>query len=213
RLRDAAVHAVARRYPADGRLHGQVLALQLGDRRRLLLARGDRRPQQRRLPLLLRARRRLHVLEEGNDRLGAESDAGARGRDGDRMVVRAHAGRLARHRAAPDVDLLAVRLRGGRPKRVSNGVACAASGRILVPLVIEPDPMLRRIERRAMLSCAIMALGAWAIARGRVDAPLGVLGGGALVWISYRGIKSGVDALGDRTTSRVRVAVGLVKFF
>jgi len=73
--------------------------------------------------------------------------------------------------------------------------------------------MLRRIERRAMLSCAIMALGAWAIARGRVDAPLGVLGGGALVWISYRGIKSGVDALGDRTTSRVRVAVGLVKFF
>ncbi|PYQ75491.1 MAG: hypothetical protein DMG04_06900 [Acidobacteria bacterium] len=79
--------------------------------------------------------------------------------------------------------------------------------------MIEPDPMLRRIERRAMLSCAIMALGAWAIARGRVDAPLGVLGGGALVWISYRGIKSGVDALGDRTTSRVRVAVGLVKFF
>ena len=73
--------------------------------------------------------------------------------------------------------------------------------------------MLRRIERRAMLSCAIMALGAWAIARGRVDAPLGVLGGGALVWISYRGIKSGVDALGDRTMSRVRVAVGLVKFF
>jgi len=73
--------------------------------------------------------------------------------------------------------------------------------------------MLRRIDRRAMLSCAIMALGAWAIARGRVDAPLGVLGGGALVWISYRGIKSGVDALGDRTTSRVRVAVGLVKFF
>jgi len=73
--------------------------------------------------------------------------------------------------------------------------------------------MLRRIERRAMLSCAIMALGAWAIARGRVDAPLGVLGGGALVWISYRGIKSGVDALGDPPTSRVRVAVGLVKFF
>ena len=73
--------------------------------------------------------------------------------------------------------------------------------------------MLRRIERRAVASCAIMALGAWAIARGRVDAPLGVLGGGALVWISYRGIKSGVDALGDRTASRVRVAVGLVKFF
>jgi hypothetical protein len=79
--------------------------------------------------------------------------------------------------------------------------------------VTEPDPMLRRIERRAVVSCAIMALGAWAIARGRVDAPLGVVGGGALVWISYRGIKSGVDALAERTSSRVRVAVGLVKFF
>jgi hypothetical protein len=73
--------------------------------------------------------------------------------------------------------------------------------------------MLRRIERRAVASCVVMALGAWAIARGRVDAPLGVLGGGALVWISYRGIKSGVDALVDRTTSRARVAIGLVKFF
>jgi hypothetical protein len=71
--------------------------------------------------------------------------------------------------------------------------------------------MLRRIERRAVLSCAIMALGAWAIARGRVDAPLGVLGGGALVWISYRGIKSGVDALA--TTTRARVTLGLVKCF
>jgi hypothetical protein len=71
--------------------------------------------------------------------------------------------------------------------------------------------MLRRIERRAVLSCAIMAIGAWAIARGRVDAPLGVLGGGALVWISYRGIKSGVDAL--TTTPRAHVALGLVKFF
>jgi len=79
--------------------------------------------------------------------------------------------------------------------------------------VTEADPILRRIERRAVASCAVMALGAWAIARGRVDAPLGVLGGGALVWISYRGIKSGVDALVDRTTSRARVAIGLVKFF
>jgi len=79
--------------------------------------------------------------------------------------------------------------------------------------VTEADPILRRIERRAVASCAVMALGAWAIARGRVDAPLGVLGGGALVWISYRGIKNGVDALVDRTASRARVAIGLVKFF
>ena len=33
-VRDAAVHAVARRHSADGRLHGQVLAVQRGDRRR-----------------------------------------------------------------------------------------------------------------------------------------------------------------------------------
>ena len=32
-VRDAAVHAVARRHPADRRLHGQVLAVRRGDRR------------------------------------------------------------------------------------------------------------------------------------------------------------------------------------
>ena len=76
----------------------------------------------------------------------------------------------------------------------------------------ETDPMLRRIERRAVAACAIMAIAAWPIA-GRVDASLGVIGGGALVWISYRGIKGGVDALSGAAKSRVGVAVGLVKFF
>src|SRR5439155_634298 len=59
-LRDAVVHAVARRHSADRRVHGEVLAVQRGDRRALLLAGGDRRPQQRRLALLLRAHRRVH---------------------------------------------------------------------------------------------------------------------------------------------------------
>ena len=36
RVRDAAVHAVARRHSADRRLHGQVLAVRRRDRRRLL---------------------------------------------------------------------------------------------------------------------------------------------------------------------------------
>src|SRR5438132_139634 len=73
-----------------------------------------------------------------------------------------------------------------------------------------------------------MAASAWALARGGAAAPLGVLGGGALAWISYHGIKSGVDAATNggvpaeapsgtpgsagRWTARRRAA-GLVKFF
>jgi hypothetical protein len=58
-----------------------------------------------------------------------------------------------------------------------------------------------------------MALVAWVLARGDVAAPAGVFGGGALVWISYRGIKSGIDVLVRRETGGVSVATGLVKFF
>ncbi len=61
-----------------------------------------------------------------------------------------------------------------------------------------------------------MAVVAWAIARGAASAPAGVLGGGALVWISYRGIKGGIDAVVGASTGRTRglgVAIGLVKFF
>lgn len=58
----------------------------------------------------------------------------------------------------------------------------------------------------------------------RADAPLGVLAGGLLVRISYKGIKSGIDALvgamghapeaRERTArGRVSTAIGLVKFF
>src|SRR4051794_21012474 len=60
-----------------------------------------------------------------------------------------------------------------------------------------------------------MAALAWAVARGDLDAPLGVFGGGALAWISYRGIKGGVDALTGAAggATAVRTAIGLVKFF
>ena len=55
--------AVARRLPADGGLHRQVVHLQRRDRLRLLLARDHRRPVERRLGLLLPAHRRddVHV--------------------------------------------------------------------------------------------------------------------------------------------------------
>jgi hypothetical protein len=78
--------------------------------------------------------------------------------------------------------------------------------------------MLRRMERGAIIACAAMAAAAWVIARGRVDAPLGVAGGGLLALISYKGIKGGVDALVGAlaeggVTRRQGTAIGLVKFF
>jgi hypothetical protein len=79
--------------------------------------------------------------------------------------------------------------------------------------VTESDPALRRIERHAVLACAVMALAAWALARGDFGAPAGVFGGGALVWISYRGIKGGIGVLAGGVKGRTGVAIGLVKFF
>ena len=80
----------------------------------------------------------------------------------------------------------------------------------------ETYPPLRRVERDGMIACAVMAAAAWALARGAVDAPFGVLGGGALAWISYHGIKSGIDAVayaGAGGWTAGRRARGLVKFF
>jgi hypothetical protein len=84
----------------------------------------------------------------------------------------------------------------------------------------ELDPVLRRVERNGLIACGVMAAIAWGIARGRVDAPLGVIGGGLLVAVSYRGIKGGIDALvggmvarSDGRDRRLQAAIGLVKFF
>jgi hypothetical protein len=88
----------------------------------------------------------------------------------------------------------------------------------------ESDLTLRRIERHSVYACAALAAGA-AVWTGRLDAPLGVLGGGALVWISYRGIRDGITALVEGGEAREgeagaggaggtrRAAAGLVKFF
>src|SRR5437870_1435782 len=76
--------------------------------------------------------------------------------------------------------------------------------------------MLRRIERNAVVACAAIAVAAWAIARGRMSAPVGVVAGGALVALSYSGIKSGVYALTGAISGgwgRRQTALGLVKFF
>src|SRR5947209_2428942 len=83
--------------------------------------------------------------------------------------------------------------------------------------MIERDPLLRRIERDAVLACAAMALAAAVLARTHLSAAAGVAGGGALAWISYLGIKGGIDALVGAKEMRGNpsrnVVVGLVKFF
>jgi hypothetical protein len=81
--------------------------------------------------------------------------------------------------------------------------------------VAESDLILRRVERDGIIACLAMAAAAWVIARGRLSAPLGVVGGGLLVLVSYRGIKSGVDVLVRAMSGGGRKGIvgGLVKFF
>jgi hypothetical protein len=85
--------------------------------------------------------------------------------------------------------------------------------------VTESETALRRLERHSVAACLALALVA-AVITWRLDAPLGVLGGGALVAISYRGIKAGITALlaaGESGPNprnvRRNLAIGLVKFF
>jgi hypothetical protein len=63
---------------------------------------------------------------------------------------------------------------------------------------VQADPLLRRIERTAIVACLVMAALALALARGRPGPALGVLGGGLLIAVSYRTIASGVAGLVDR---------------
>lgn len=59
----------------------------------------------------------------------------------------------------------------------------------------DADPFLRRLERNSLLACGAMAVVAALIRPGDVRVPLGVLAGGVLAAVSYRGIKAGIDAL------------------
>ena len=77
--------------------------------------------------------------------------------------------------------------------------------------------MLRRLERTTVVACLAMAAIACVVGRFGLASPLGVLGGGLLVAISYRGINGGVDGIVAATTEgaygRGKAASGLVKFF
>jgi hypothetical protein len=62
----------------------------------------------------------------------------------------------------------------------------------------EQDASLRRVERDAVIVCAVMAVLALVAQRGHTSGALGVIGGGALMAYSFRAIRGGVDGLVQR---------------
>lgn len=84
-------------------------------------------------------------------------------------------------------------------------------------MAAEPDPQLRRIERTAVIACALTMLAA-ALSGGGWRGILGVMGGGVLLAVSWRGVRSGVDAalqtasVDSRSSRRRSTAWRLVKF-
>ena len=83
----------------------------------------------------------------------------------------------------------------------------------MTSLLSERDPFLRRIERDAVVACLAMAAIVAVMWWGRTDVPLGVLAGGLLVTLSYRGVKSGIDAVVRRARAGRAARWVLVKFF
>ncbi|MEZ5293131.1 MAG: hypothetical protein R2745_18765 [Vicinamibacterales bacterium] len=57
------------------------------------------------------------------------------------------------------------------------------------------DSLLARVERDTVTAAVVLALGAAVAWPDHLDRALGVLGGLALVAISYRGIRAGVDQI------------------
>ncbi len=79
---------------------------------------------------------------------------------------------------------------------------------------MEDDQFLRRLERDALIACTVMSGIALVVWWRRWDVALGILAGGLLVWISYAGVKGGVDAVMRRgATARRARRWALVKFF
>ncbi len=83
------------------------------------------------------------------------------------------------------------------------------------------DPLLRRLERTAVVACGVMAIIALVLARGRPGPALAVIGGWLLIAIGYSGIVAGVDVIveglagsgapADPARKRRRVAAAMVK--
>jgi len=59
----------------------------------------------------------------------------------------------------------------------------------------DADPLLRRLERRALLFCLIAAVATVVVQRGRFDVAAGVVGGGVLIGVSYWAVRSSIDGV------------------
>jgi hypothetical protein len=59
----------------------------------------------------------------------------------------------------------------------------------------EADRLVSRLERSALRFCLAAAAVALGVRRGCADVALGILGGGALIGVSYWAIKRGVDGV------------------
>ncbi len=81
---------------------------------------------------------------------------------------------------------------------------------------MEPDPALRRFEREALIVWGALTAGTILVTWGRADMSLGVAGGGALMAVSYLGIKSGARVLAARdqpsSRRRITIVVAALKF-
>jgi hypothetical protein len=70
--------------------------------------------------------------------------------------------------------------------------------------------VLRNVERVAVVVCLVMAGVAAFLPFGGASAAAGVVGGGVLAAVSYRGLKAGVYGVGPGAAGR---PAALVKFF
>jgi hypothetical protein len=75
-----------------------------------------------------------------------------------------------------------------------------ATGRTTDPCIstrvlLDEDPLLRRLERRALAFCLGAALAALVVRGGEPDVALGVLAGGLLMAVSYWAIRSSVTGV------------------
>ena len=79
------------------------------------------------------------------------------------------------------------------------------------------DPLLSRLERDSTLVAVALSVAAAGLWPGRPGRALGVLGGFALIAVSYRGIRAGVDGLwpasGSDAPPHRPPRAGFVKFF
>ena len=69
--------------------------------------------------------------------------------------------------------------------------------------------MIERIARTTAIACVVLAL-AFGLWRQTVAAPLGVLGGGLLIGLSFWAIRNAVDTL---ISGQKKASFALVKFF